>query len=153
MALRDNISGREYDKFVGTSDGTALRVTTVAGGSVASNVVATSGTADITTTETVLIQKQTLNGRTGSWFVYNADTTGGGESIDVKMYSAYASTASDWAAPASGATEWDVVGSTQNIAAGDTKHIPFNNVYRYVALTASTSANAASGATAELYAL
>ena len=154
MALRENISGREYDKFVNTADGTALRVATVAGGSVASNLVTATGTAHITTTETVLIQKQTLSGKTGSWFVYNADTTGAdAESIDVKMYAAYASGASDWAAPASGATEWDVVGSTITIASKGTKHIPFNNVYRYVALTASTSANAASGATAELYAL
>jgi hypothetical protein len=153
MALRDNVSGREYDKFVNTSEGTALRVSTVAGGSVSSNLVTATGSADITTTETVLIQKQTLNGRTGSWFVYNTDSTGGGESMDVKMYSAYVSGASNWAAPASGATQWDVVGSTITVAAGDTKHIPFNNVYRYVALTASTSANATSGATAELYAL
>ena len=155
MVLRDNISGREYDKFVNSTDGTALRVATVAGGSVASNLVTASSSAtDITTTETVLIQKQTLNGRTGSWFVYNADTTGSdAESIDVKMYSAYASGASDWAAPASGATDWDQVGSTITIASKGVKHIPFNNVYRYVALTASTSANAASGATAELYAL
>ena len=154
MALRDNVSGREYDKFVNTSAGTALRVTAVAGGSVASNLVTATGSADITTTETVLIQKQTLNGKTGSWFVYNADTTGAdAESIDVRMYSAYASGASDLTIPASGSTEWDVVGSTITIASKGTKHIPFNNVYRYVALTASTSANAASGATAELYAL
>ena len=154
MALRDNVSGREYDKFVTTSDGTALRVATVAGGSVASNLVTATGSADITTTETVLIQKQTLNGKTGSWFVYNADTTGAdAESIDVRMYSAYASGASDLTIPATGSTEWDVVGSTITIASKGTKHIPFNNVYRYVALTASTSANAASGATAELYAL
>ena len=154
MALRDNVSGREYDKFVNTSAGTALRVTTVAGGSVPSNLVTATGSADITTTETVLIQKQTLNGKTGSWFVYNADITGAdAESIDVRMYSAYASGASDLTIPATGSTEWDVVGSTITIASKGTKHIPFNNVYRYVALTASTSANAASGATAELYAL
>ena len=154
MALRDNVSGREYDKFVNTADGTALRVSTVAGGSVASNLVTASSSATtITTTETVLIQNQALNGRTGSWFVYNADGGAGGEAIDVKMYSAYVSGASNWAAPASTATEWDVVGSTQTIEAGDTKHIPFNNVYRYVALTASTSANTSTGVTAELYAL
>ena len=153
MALRENVSGREDDKFVNTADGTALRVSTVAGGSVSSNLVTATGSADITTTETVLIQKQTLNGKTGSWFVYNTDSTDGGESIDVRMYSAYVSGASDLTIPSSGATQWDQVGSTLTIASKGTKHIPFNNVYRYVALTASTSANAASGATAELYAL
>ena len=154
MALRDNISGREYDKFVTTSDGTAIRVSTVAGGSIPSNLVFTSGTvASVSDTETVLVQKQTLNGRTGSWFVYNADTGAGGKDIDVRMYAAYASGAADWAQPATSATGWDVVGSTQNIAAGDTKHIPFNNVYRYVALTASTSTGTTLGVVAELYAL
>ena len=154
MALRDNVSGREYDKFVNTSAGTALRVATVAGGSIPSNLVTATGSADITTTETVLIQKQTLNGKTGSWFVYNADTTTAHtETIDVRMYAAYASGASDLTIPATGSTEWDLVGSTITIASKGTKHIPFNNVYRFVALTASTSANAASGATAELYAL
>jgi hypothetical protein len=68
------------------------------------------------------------------------------------MYSAYISGAANFAT-ATGSTEWDKVGSTQNIAAGNTKHIPFNNVYRYVALAASTSAGTATGTTAELFAL
>jgi hypothetical protein len=148
--LKDNTSGREYDKFVATDDGTAVRVSTVAAGGVASQIVtASSSRTIITTTETVLIQKQTLNGRTGSWFVHNS----GNVAIDVKMYSAYVSGASNYAEPASTAIQWDQVGSTQAIAAGTTKHIPFNNVYRYVALAASTSAGSASGTTAELYAI
>lgn len=153
MALLGNISGREYDKFVNTTAGAAIRVSTVAGGDTSANVVSASGTATISATETVLVNKQTLNGRTGSWFVYNADTGATSEAIDVRMYSAYASGSGDWAAPASTATDWDVVGSTQTIAAGATKHIPFNNVYRYVALTASTSAGTSVGVTADLYAL
>ena len=77
-------------------------------------------------------------------------TSGIRELISFKNVVVYSS---NLAIPASGATEWDLVGSTITIASKGTKHIPFNNVYRFVALTASTSANAASGATAELYAL
>lgn len=148
MALRDNVSGREFDKFVNTSDGTALRVSSVAGGSVASNLVTATGTADILTTETVLIQKQTLNGRTGSWFVYNSGTT----EISVNMYSSYVSGAANFV---SGSTskQWDKVGSSQVVGTTETKHIPFNNVYRYVALSASTSAGSSANVSAELYAL
>jgi len=149
MALKDSITGREFDKFTSTTDGgTALRVSTVAGGTVANNLVTASGSANVTTAETVLIQKQTLDGRTGSWFVYNSGNT----AVDVMMYSAYTSGAAAFTT-ATGSTQWDKVGSTQTIAAGNTKHIPFNNVYRYVALAASTSAGTATGTTAELYAL
>ena len=95
-----------------------------------------------------LIQKQTLNGRTGSWFVYNS----GNVAIDVNMYSAYISGAANFTTAAA-SKEWDKVGSTQTVAAASTKHIPFNNVYRYVALAASTSAGTATGSTAELFAL
>jgi hypothetical protein len=150
-SLRSNTSGREYDKFtLSETEGTAVRVAAIPGGSVESNVTTTvSGRTTVTTTETVLIQKQSLNGKTGSWFVYNS----GAKAIDVKMYSAYASGASDYAQPASTAIEWDQVGSTQTIAAGTTKHIPFNNVYRFVALAASTSTSQSLGVEAELYAI
>ena len=148
MALRDSITGREFDKFVNTADGTALRVATTPAGGVSSDLVEASGSVNVTTAETVLIQKQTLNGRTGSWFVYNK----GNVAVDVNMYTAYTSGAADFTT-ATGSTQWDKVGSTQTIAAGNTKHIPFNNVYRYVALAASTSAGTATGTTAELYAL
>lgn len=148
--LRDNTSGREYEKFVATDDGTAIRVSTTPAGGVAGQIVTSSSArTSVTTTEVVLVQKQTLNGRTGSWFVYNS----GAAAIDVKMYSAYVSGAVNYAVPASGAVEWDQVGSTQTIAAGTTKHIPFNNVYRFVALAASTSAGTSLGVTADLYAI
>ena len=149
MALKDSITGREFDKFTALSDGgTALRVSTVAAGTDTSNLISASGSANVTTAETVLIQKQTLEGRTGSWFVYNSGNT----AVDVNMYLAYISGAAAFATEAS-SVQWDKVGSTQTIAAGNTKHIPFNNVYRYVALAASTSAGTATGTTAELYAL
>ena len=148
MALRDNISGREYDKFVNTADGTALRVATVAGGSVASNLVSTSGTATIASAETLLINKQTLSGKTGSWFVYNAGAT----DISVEMHCAYISGAASYVAGGTN-TDWDKVGSTQVVATTETKHIPFNNVYRFVALTAYTGGADSVGVTAELYAL
>ena len=146
MALRDSASGRQYDSYVNTSAGTAVRVSTVAGGSVASNLVSASGTANISGTQGVLIQKQTLNGKTGSWFVYNA----GGTDIEVNMYSAYASGAADYSVDHA---QWDQVGSTQTVAATTTKHIPFNNVYRFVALAASTSTGTSLGVSAVLYAL
>jgi|TARA_R110002020_G_scaffold12642_5_gene46218 hypothetical protein len=146
MALRDNISGREYQKFVDTSDGAAVRVTTLP--NTAHQVSTSSSRVTVTTAETILIQKQTLNGKTGSWFVYNS----GNVAIDVSMFSAYISGAANFAT-ATGSKQWDKVGSTQVVAAGTTKHIPFNNVYRYVALAASTSAGTATGTTAELFAL
>ena len=148
MALRENISGREYDKFVNTDDGAALRVSTVAGGSVSSNVVDVSGSATVTTSETILIQKQTLNGKKGAFFVYNAGST----AIDVNMYCAFAAGAANFST-ATGSTDWDKVGSTENIAAGNTKHMPFNNEYRFVALAANTASASSSGVTAVLYAL
>ena len=119
MALRDNISGREYQKFVDTSDGAAVRTTTV--GNTANQVSTSSSRTNVTTAETILIQKQTLNGKKGSWFVYNS----GNVAIDVSMYSAYISGAANFAT-ATGSTEWDKVGSTQNIAAGNCSPNSFN---------------------------
>ena len=84
--------------------------------------------------------------KTGSWFVYNAGLV----DIEVNMYSAYASGA---AAYSEDHAQWDQVGSTQEVAAGTTKHIPFNNVYRFVALAASTSTGESLGVSAVLYAL
>ena len=146
MALRDNISGREYQKFTMSSDGPAIRTTTSP--ATQNQVTASSSRTTVTTAETILIQKRTLNGKTGSWFVYNS----GNVAIDVSMFSAYVSGATNFIS-ATGSTEWDKVGSTQTIGAGTTKHIPFNNVYRYVALAASTSAGTATGTTADLFAL
>ena len=148
MALRDSISGREFDKFVNTADGTALRVATVAGGSVESNLVTASGSADILSAETILINKQTLSGKTGSWFVYNAGLT----DINVEMQCAYVSGAATYVAGGTN-VDWDKVGSTQVVGTTETKHIPFNNVYRFVALTANTGGADSDGVTAELYAL
>ena len=149
MALSNNVSGRQFDSFTQVTDGTAMRVVTAPDDS-ASGLTYTTTTGTVDTTAAVLIEKQELNGRGGSWFVYNADTGGKSEDLTVNMYAAYASGASNWSA---GGTEWDVVGSDIVIAAGATKHIPFNNVYRYVALTASTAAQDSAGVVAYLYAL
>jgi hypothetical protein len=146
MALSNNVSGRQFDSYTQVTDGTALRVVTAPDDSSA-GLVYTTTTGSVGASAAALIDKQTLTGRGGSWFVYNA----GAESITVNMYSAYASGAAVWSAAG---TEWDVVGSDITIAAGDTKHIPFNNIYRYVALTASTpTATPSAGVISYLYAL
>ena len=150
MALSNNVQGRQFDSYAQVTDGTALRVITAPDDSSTGLVYAASTSALIDTTAVVLIEKQELNGRGGSWFVYNADTGGKSEDLTVNMYAAYASGAANWSAAG---TEWDVVGSDIVIAAGDTKHIPFNNIYRYVALTASTGAQDSAGVVAYLYAL
>ena len=148
MALSDNIQGREYDSYTLVSDGTAVR-TVIAPDDSGAGLVYAASTSNVSDTAAALIEKQTLNGRGGSWFVYNS----GSASITVNMYSAYASGAVDWSATGEGAKVWDVVGSDQVIAAGATKHIPFNNKYRYVALTAYTGAGTSNGVVAYLYAL
>tara|TARA_R100001463_G_scaffold55806_3_gene107623 strand:- start:52031 stop:52477 length:447 start_codon:yes stop_codon:yes gene_type:complete len=147
MAISNNIQGRQYDSYTQVTDGTALRVVTAPDDS-SNGLVYTSATGSVTTAQTVLIQKQTLTGRGGSWFVYNS----GSQAIDVEMFAAYASGAVNYGATGY-AKVWDKVGSTQNIAATNTKHIPFNNKYRYVALVASTSAGTSAGVEAYLYAL
>ena len=149
MALSNNVQGRQFDSYTQVTDGTALRVVTAPDDS-ATGLAYTTTTGTVDTTAAILIEKQELNGRGGSWFVYNADTGGKSEDLTVNMYAAYASGASNWAADGA---EWDVVGSDIVIAAGATKHIPFNNVYRYVALTASTAAQDSAGVVAYLYAL
>jgi len=148
MALSDNIQGRQYDSYTQVTDGTALR-TVIAPDDSGAGLVYAASTSKVDTTAAALIQKQTLNGRVGSWFVYNSGAT----AITVNMYSAYASGAVDWSATGEGAKVWDVVGSDQVISAGATKHIPFNNKYRYVALTAYTGAGDSDGVVAYLYAL
>lgn len=149
MALSNNIQGRQYDSYTQVSDGTALRVVTAPDDSSAGLVYASGAAQPVTTTPiTVLINKQTLTGRGGSWFVYNSGTA----QIGVEMYAAYVSGAVDFLATGYEKV-WDKVGSTQNIAADNTKHIPFNNKYRYVALVASTSAGTSAGVEAYLYAL
>jgi len=148
MALSNNIQGRQYDSYTQVSDGTALRVVTAPDDSSAGLVYASGAAQTIPDAVTVLINKQTLSGRGGSWFVYNSGTT----QIGVDMYAAYVSGAVDFLATGYEKV-WDKVGSTQNIAAANTKHIPFNNKYRYVALVASTSAGTSAGVEAYLYAL
>ena len=150
MALSNNVSGRQFDSFTQVTDGTAMRVVTAPDDSATGLVYVASTSALVDTTAAVLIEKQELNGRGGSWFVYNADTGTKSEDITVNMYSAYASGAANWSAAG---TEWDVVGSDIVIAAGATKHIPFNNKYRYVALTASTETDPSTNVVAYLYAL
>ena len=148
MALSDNIQGRQYDSYTLTSDGTAIR-TVIAPDDLGAGLVYATSSSQVTDTQQVLIEKQTLNGRGGSWFVFNSGST----DITVNMYSAYESGAANWSAVEPGSKVWDVVGSNQVIAAGDTKHIPFNNVYRYVALTAYTATSTSDGVVAYLYAL
>jgi len=145
MALSNNVSGRQFDSYTQVTDGTALRVVTAPDDS-ATGLVYTTTTGTVGTSAAVLIEKQELSGRGGSWFVNNA----GGQDITVNMYSAYASGAANWSAAGA---EWDVVGSDIVIAAGATKHIPFNNIYRYVALTAATASSTSAGVVSYLYAL
>jgi|TARA_R100000995_G_scaffold12731_1_gene5126 hypothetical protein len=147
MAISNNIQGRQYDSYTQVTDGTALRVVTAPDDS-SSGLVYSTGSTTVTTAQTVLVQKQTLSGRGGSWFVYNSGAT----AIDVEMYAAYASGAVNYGATGFEKV-WDKVGSTQNIAATNTKHIPFNNKYRFVALVASTSAGTSVGVESYLYAL
>ena len=148
MALSNNIQGRQYDSYTQTSDGTALRTVNTPD-DMGAGLVYTTSSSQVTTSKAVLIEKQTLSGRGGSWFVFNS----GSKDITVNMYSAYESGAANWSAVEPGSKVWDVVGSDQVIAAGDTKHIPFNNVYRYVALTAYTASLTSDGVVAYLYAL
>jgi len=138
MALKDGMQGREYDKFLADSGGdTAIRTISVAGSGSESLAYATGSTTNVTATEVAVtdLNNVALDGKKGSWFVYNDNTDSGDEAITFKMYAAYVSGATDWAASTD--SEWDQVGSDISVAAGATKHIPFNNVYRYVTLTVS----------------
>jgi hypothetical protein len=147
MALKSSISGREYDKFAtDVSGNAAVRMMAVAGADGEGSTVAASSSATIQTTQTVMIDKTDVAGAPGAWFVQNGATT---PALTVMMYSAYSPSASAYA---SGSSEWDQVGSNITVSAsGGSKHIPFNNTYRYVALVATTAASSGS-ATGWLYA-
>jgi hypothetical protein len=94
MALSNNIQGRQYDSYTQVSDGTALRVVSAPDDSSAGLVYASGAAQTIPDAVTVLINKQTLTGRGGSWFVYNSGAT----QIGVDMYAAYVSGAVDFLA-------------------------------------------------------
>lgn len=134
MALKDSLSGRRMDSFVQTTDGTATRVVTTFDDSSVGLTYSSGTTASVDDTAVALVEKTELNGKTGSWFVYNS----GSQALNLAMYAAYASGAVDWSATGEGAKVWDKVGSTISVAATETKHIPFNNIYRYVALVGYT---------------
>ena len=136
MALKDGLSGREYDKFTTDDDGNAaLRMVSVAGASGSGGTVMASGSATVAITHTVLIDKTAVNSKPGTWYVLNGATT---EALTVQMYSAVSP---DTPVFASGSGYWDQVGSNITVSAsGGKKHIPFNNTYKFVALIAQTAA-------------
>ena len=147
MALKDGLSGREYDKFTqDVSGNAALRTIAVAGADGEGTTIAASSSASVGTTQTTLVGKTAVNGAPGAWFIQNGATT---PALTVMMYSAYSPSASAYAA---GSGDWDQVGSNITVSAsGGKKHIPFNNTYRYVALVATTAAGSGD-ATGWLYA-
>ena len=154
MALKDGMQGREYDKFLADSSGnTAVRVISTVGSGSESLAYATGSTANVTATEVAVtnLNNVALDGKKGSWFVYNDDTDGGGDALTFKMYAAYVSGASDWTASTD--SEWDQVGSDISVSAGATKHIPFNNVYRNVTLTVTAGGASTQDVEAQLYAV
>ena len=135
MALKDGLSGREYDKFTTDDDGNAaLRMVSVAGASGSGGTVTASGSATVGIAHTVLIDKTAVNSKPGTWYVLNGATT---EALTVQMYSAVSPDAPVFA---SGSGYWDQVGSNITVSAsGGKKHIPFNNTYKFVALIAQTA--------------
>ncbi len=136
MALKDGLSGREYDKFTTDDDGNAaLRMVSVAGVSGSGGTVTASGSATVGIAHTVLIDKTAVNSKPGTWYVLNGATT---EALTVQMYSAVSPDAPVFA---SGSGYWDQVGSNITVSeSGGKKHIPFNNTYKFVALIAQTAA-------------
>jgi len=135
MALKDGLSGREYDKFTTDDDGNAaLRMVSVAGASGSGGTVTASGSATVGIAHTVLIDKTAVNSKPGTWYVLNGATT---PALTVQMYSAVSPDAPVFA---SGSGYWDQVGSNITVSAsGGKKHIPFNNTYKFVALIAQTA--------------
>ena len=101
MALKDGLSGRRMDAFVQTSDGTATRVVTTTDDSSSGLVYSSGTTATVNTSAGALVQKTEINGKTGSWFVYNP----GAVDLNVEMYAAYASGAVNWSASGDGAKQ------------------------------------------------
>jgi hypothetical protein len=140
MALKDGLSGREYDKFTTDDDGNAaLRMVSVAGVSGSGGTVTASGSATVAITHTVLIDKTAVNSKPGTWYVLNGATT---PALTVQMYSAVSPDAPVFA---SGSGYWDQVGSNITVSeSGGKKHIPFNNTYRYIALVAQTASSSGS---------
>ena len=154
MALKDGMQGREYDKFLADSSGnTAVRIISTVGSGSESLAYATGAATDVGASEVAVtdLNNVALDGKKGSWFVYNDDTDAGGDALTFKMYAAYVSGATDWAASTD--SEWDQVGSDISVAAGATKHIPFNNVYRYVTLTVTAPGVSTQDVEAQLYAV
>ena len=140
MALKDGLSGREYDKFTTDDDGNAaLRMVSVAGASGSGGTVTASGSDSVTIAHTVLIDKTAVNSKPGTWYVLNGATT---PALTVQMYSAVSPDAPVFA---SGSGYWDQVGSNITVSeSGGKKHIPFNNTYRYIALVAQTASSSGS---------
>jgi len=155
MALKDGMQGREYDKFLADSSGnTAVRIISTVGSGSESLAYATGAATNVGASEVAVtdLNNVALDGKKGSWFVYNDDTDGGGDALTFKMYAAYVSGASAWTI-ADTAGEWDQVGSDISVAAGTTKHIPFNNVYRNVTLTVVAGDVSTQDVEAQLYAV
>ena len=136
MALKDGLSGREYDKFTTDDDGNAaMRMVSVAGASGSGGTVTASGSDSVTIAHTVLIDKTAVNSKPGTWYVLNGATT---PALTVQMYSAVSPDAPVFA---SGSGYWDQVGSNITVSvSGGKKHIPFNNTYKFVCLVAQTAA-------------
>ena len=155
MALKDGMQGREYDKFLADASGnTAVRVMTTIGSGSESLAYATGAAANVSATEVAItgLNNIALDGKIGSWFVYNDDSDGGTEALTFRMYAAYVSGATDWAASTD--AQWDQVGSDIAVSAGATKHIPWQNTYRYVTLTvAGPGGPATNDVVAEIYAV
>ena len=155
MALKDGMQGREYDKFLADASGnTAVRVMSTIGSGSESLAYATGAAANVTATEVAItgLNNIALDGKIGSWFVYNDDDDGGTEALTFRMYAAYVSGASDWTASTD--AQWDQVGSDIAVSAGATKHIPWQNIYRYVTLTvAGPGVGNSNDVVAEIYAV
>lgn len=154
MALKDGMQGREYDKFIADSSGnTAVRVMTTVGSGSESLAYATGSATNVGATEVAItgLNNVTLDGKLGSWFVYNDDTDTGGDALTFRMYASYISGASDWTASTN--AQWDQVGSDISVAAGGTKHIPWQNVYRFVTLTVAAGGVSTQDVVAQLYAV
>jgi len=152
MALKDGMQGREYDKFLADASGnTAVRVMTTIGSGSESLAYATGTYTDIGATELAItgLNNVALDGKIGSWFVFNSGAT---DAITYKMYASYISGASDWTL-ADTAGEWDQVGSDISVSAGATKHIPWQNTYRNVTLTSVAGSGTTSVTHAQLYAV
>ena len=130
MALKDGMQGREYDKFLADSSGnTAIRIISTVGSGSESLAYATGASTNVGASEVAVtnLNNVALDGKKG------------------------VSGATDWALATD--SEWDQVGSDISVAAGATKHIPFNNVYRNVTLTVVAGGVSTQDVEAQLYAV